>query len=147
MKEISYIAKLEGSLRLSAEGEWFHNGEPFQNKKLSDLFLRSVVWDNMERRFFIEIGPQRATFDIEDTAYFIISIDDSVSPWLLHLSDGTTETLQTDSLSISSRGPIYCTVKMGLHKAKFLRSAHQLLSTHVVGDNEIVIGGERITLK
>lgn len=141
----AYIAELTGSLRLSSEGEWFHNGVQFQNQKLSDLFSRSVVWDERAQEYFLEIGKQRATFSRDDTPYFVTAIDDGADPWMLNLSDGTREPLEPESLTVGHGDAVYCTVH-GSHRAKLLRPAHQTLARHVVGDREVSIHGKTIVL-
>ena len=141
-----YTAYLKGSLKLSKTGEWWHNGQPFQNQKVSDLFTRSLVWDESAAEYFIQIGTQRASFDCEDTAFFITSIDDTVSPWTIAISDGTTETLRGDNIEIGDEQQLYCIVH-GSHRARLTRSAHQALLCHVESDSSIVIDGTVYRIK
>lgn len=145
-KEIVYIAQLKGSLELSSEGVWIHNGTPYQNEKLSEMFSRSIIWDEKGGEYLVEIGNQRATFTCHDTAYFVRSIDDNGKDWVLQLSDGTSETLSPTSLEIGANDAIYCIVHQ-THKAKFLKSAHQMLAKYVASDNTLNINGQIITLK
>lgn len=144
-KEIAYTAQLKGSLRLSGEGKWFHNGAQFQNEKLSDLFLRSIVCDEQTGEYFVEIGNQRATFSCDDTAYFILGINDGTDPWILHLSNGSSEPFNPETLSAGTDGTVYCFVK-GSKRAKLLKPAHQTLAQYVTGDNEISINGKTYSL-
>lgn len=145
-KEILYTANLTGSLKLSANGEWFHNGLIFKNKRLSKLFHSSIVWDFHSREYFVEIGQQRARFDKIDTAYFVVSIDDTKEPWVLLLADESLETLNPASLSIGPENQIYCTVKGG-HKARFNRQAFQTLAQYVIADYQVKIGSLIVDLK
>lgn len=147
MTDIQYTAYLKGSLKLSKHGEWWHNGNPFTNKRLSDLFSRSIVWDKSANEFFVQIGKQRATFTLEDTPFFVLSINDQHVPWKIELSDGTSEILEPKSLVVGDESQIYCRVKGGAFKARFSRSAHQALLGYAGDDNSLLVSGERIILK
>ena len=141
-----YTAYLKGSLKLSQTGEWWHNGVPFSNPKLIDLFSRSIVWDEELKEYFIQIGQQRASFDCEDTAYFVAALDLEAKPCKILLSDGSSEELLTDTLSLGSEKQIYCVVK-GQHLARFSRGAHQVLLQLVSSDAAITIDGKKIKVK
>jgi len=140
-----YTAYLEGSLKLSKTGEWWHEGRPFANLRLAELFHHSIVWAEVEKRYFVQIGQQRASFDCEDTAYFVLQVDETATPWQLSVSDGSTEQLDPKSLSLGLEDQIYCTIK-GFHRARLSRSAHQQILTHVVSENQLSIGGQTIIM-
>ncbi|MCO6430249.1 MAG: DUF1285 domain-containing protein [Deltaproteobacteria bacterium] len=144
MSDIDYTANLSGSLRLSSNGIWIHEGEPFQNEKLAKLFHRSIVWDAKENRFYLQIGRQRAAFSWEDTVYFVTSVDLSGDP-VITLADETQETLNLSSMICGSDGSIYCTLRSG-HRAKFLRNSHQQLIRHAVDDRRLFINGIVVNL-
>lgn len=141
-----YTAYLEGSLKLSKTGEWRHNGQPFQNEKVAELFSRSIVWDDVSGRYYIQIGAQRATFECEDTAYFVLAIDDNKAPWMLALSDGSTEPLEPHSLTRGNKGQVYCRVH-GNHRARFSRGAHQVLLRAALDDERLLIAGQSYKLR
>lgn len=141
-----YIAQMEGSLLLTNDGVWIHNGVRFQNEKLSDLFSRSIVWDDTANRYYLEIGKQRATFSHERYVFFVKNINDSTNPWILEVSNGEQIALQPDSLSVDSEGQISCSIG-GKHRASFLRTAHQTVAPHIVGNDTISIGGQRFKIK
>ena len=145
MEEAIYTAFLKGSLKLSKTGEWWHNGKPFTNKKLSDYFHKSIFWRENEQDYVIRIGKQQATFDLEDTPFFVLTIDQSVVPWKITLSDGTTEELSPTSLSLGPEDQIYCLVKT-THRARFSRAAHQLLLAHAMSEDEIAVAGKTVKL-
>lgn len=135
------IPDLSGSLRLSEEGIWFHDDHPFTNEKLIDLFFRSVVWDEEKNSFVLKIGQYGAVFKCEDTPFFVRSIEGKDSDWEIHLSDSTVERLDPTTIFFGSKNQAYCKIKRG-HLARFTRSAHQSLMTHVEGDNTLRFGSE-----
>lgn len=145
MSEIEYTAELKGSLKLSKNGEWWHNGVAFQREALSNLFHRSIIWDEVEKQYFVKIGRQRARFDVEDTAYFVTELLDETRPWHLKLNDGSEEDLKAQTLCLGSEDQIYCQVK-DYHRARFSRSAHQRLLSHAVDERNIKVNDQLIQL-
>lgn len=143
--EILYTAYLKGNLALSKNGIWFYNGTPFTNPQIISLFHRSIVWDEAEKNYFVQIGQGRATFTCEDTAYFVQELHDSSAPWSVTLLDGTTETLAAETLLVGNEGQIYCSVKGGL-RARFLRNVHQQLLIHTISNDTLLVAGQRIKL-
>lgn len=140
-----YTAYLKGSLKLSKTGEWWHNGQPFQNVRVSELFTRCVVWDEQAGDYFIHIGAQRAAFDREDTAFFVTVLDDSTIPWTVHVSDESSEALAPEKLSIGSENQIYYPVH-DKHPARLTRAAHQTLLRYVGDDSAVIIAGRTYKL-
>jgi hypothetical protein len=145
MNDAPYLADLSKNLKLSATGEWWHDGRPFENRKLIELFNRSIVWDQNKDRYLLQIGGNQASFEYEDTVYFVTSLHDQNSPWKLALSDQTEELLAPSSLSLGSQNQIYCTVK-GSHRARFSRGAHQQLLAHAVDDTSLLLDGKNVSL-
>ncbi|MCB0311252.1 MAG: DUF1285 domain-containing protein [Bdellovibrionales bacterium] len=135
-----YTAYLEGELKLDKHGKWFHNGAPFQNNNLIELFNRSITWDDSQNKYFLNIGKGRASFLVEDTAYFVLELLDEEVPCQVRLSDRSQEELILNQIEIGAENQIYCYVKNG-HRARFSRSAHQALLKHASGPREIKLNG------
>jgi hypothetical protein len=140
-----YTAFLKGSLKLDCFGIWHHDDRPFANDKLAALFHRSIIWDETTQCYLIQIGRQRAEFDVEDTAWFVMLLDDVSYPWKLVLSDGSTEAFRPDAVSVGHDGQFYHLVKGG-HRARLSRPAHQRLLDHACSEREILVNGKRIQL-
>lgn len=140
--EALYTAYLDGKLILSAEGEWVHEGTPFQNERLSDLFFRSIEWEAERNRYVLRIGKGIATFTCEDTAYFVLAFGPG---WTAILSDGSSEPLSAGTLAAGRSSQIYCEVKGG-HRARLSRAAHQTLLEHAVSDDQVEIQGKLYTI-
>ena len=146
MSEPIYTAFLEGDLLLTARGEWVHRGVPFANDRLSDLFHRSIVWEEEPRRYVIRIGKQQATFRMEDCAYFVTALHDEKDPWEISLRDGTSETLRADTLRYGEADKLYIKVK-GEHAALFLSSAYQQIVRYAEDECRLRINGSLVTLR
>ena len=68
------------------------------------------------------------------------AVDWSTSPPLLHLSDGTTEPLDADTLSYRPGGRLYCRVKDRKFRARFKRHPyHDLIDRLEEEDGEVYL--------
>ncbi len=142
-----YTAYLDGSLVLSKYGQWWHKGQPFKNQKLSTFFHRSIIWEPDLKKYMLEIGPQRATFTCEDTAFFVTQLMDQEKPCKIKLADESCEILRADSLRLGAENQIYCRVKNGEHLARFGREAYQALLSHAQSDDTLCLDGQMVLLK
>jgi len=145
LKEILYTAYLTGSLKLSRFGEWWHNGVIFQNKRLSDFFHKSIVWDQKDAQYYLEIGNQRATFEIEGTAYFVAELLDQKLPWQVRLMDHSAQELDLESLKLGAQNEILCSLE-NKHLASFTKPAYQRLVSHIGEDGMLRAGKHLISL-
>lgn len=145
-EELLYTAALAGSLKLSAHGEWLHEGRPIGHPRIREYLFRHIEWHEPSRQYRLRFGKGAATFTCEDTAFFVADFRDDGSRIILTLSDGSEETLVIDSLTIGAAEQIYCTVKNG-HRARFLRGAHQYLLTHAVSDTELQLSGRTVRIR
>ena len=143
MDEVQYQAYLKGVLRLDARGTWFHNGVAFSNKKVRDLFFRSIVWREDIQEYVVRIGKGDAHFDCEDTAYFVTDIDTADAPWNLYLTDGSQELLNPHTLQQGAEHQLYCTLQSG-HRARFMQNCHQHILEFCEQDDAIRIGAELV---
>jgi len=135
------IPDLSGSLRLSAEGKWFHDDHEFTNEKLIDLFFRSIVWNEDRNGYILQVGKFSALFNCEDTPYFVLKLEGKDEEWKILLSDKTTENFIPSTLSFGGQNQAYCTVK-GAHKARFTRGAHQTLLEHACSETTLKFGSQ-----
>lgn len=141
MVEIAYTAYLEGSLQLTAAGEWIHNGVPFQNSSVIALFNRSVVWDPHDARYYVRIGKQQATFRCDDTAFFATALEQTRSPWRIVFSDGREEELLSARLSQGSAHQLYYKRSFDGQYARCSRGVHQQLVEHALDESTLRIDG------
>lgn len=142
---VTYTAYLEGSLSLTAEGEWLHDGSPFQNQNVAELFHRSVRWNQEAGRYELQIGKEVATFTVADTPYFVKEIRSIQREPEVVLLGGHCERLNIQSLSLGSSDQLYCLVN-GSHRARLLRSAHQELLRYTIDDSTLLVAGQRVQL-
>ncbi len=131
-------------IRLNARGNWTHEGLIFENKRIIDLFSRSVGRTE-GGTWVLEIGRFTYPIVVEDTGFFVERVDWSDDPPPLLLSDRSEEMLDLDTLTYQSGGRLYCRVKQGDFRARFKRSAYHSIIDHLQErDGEIVIAiGDR----
>lgn len=145
MGEIKYTAYLEGSLRLDAEGRWYHNGAPFRNSRVAELFSRSVSWDSSVRKWFVQIGEQRAAFSCDDTALFVAEVCDQMQPPAFRLTDGALVPISEARITAGDSNQLYLGLPDG-QLARFGRGALQRLLHFAVDDTVVEIGGVRCVI-
>jgi hypothetical protein len=125
-------------LVLHHDGRWSHEGQPILNRKLREVFDRSVVYLPEERKYVVKLGHFRGQIVVEEAGFFVRDID--LDSGAVHLSDGSTDELDPISLRTSSiDGALLCRVKRALDRdgvpARFFHAAQADL-LHAVEDDE-----------
>ena len=119
-------------LSLGADGRWYADGEPVLHKKLANLFSRYLrrkhsggyeIW--IDERYHADV-------EVEDTPYVVIGVDvDPSDDLYVELNDGSTERLAGNTLRVGPTDVLYCAVKNGTERARFLRSAYNQLADRI----------------
>jgi hypothetical protein len=103
-------------LVLHHDGRWTHQGHPILNRKIREVFDRSVRFlpdEGDEGKYVVQIGRHRGEIEVEEAGFFVREFDAEAGR--VRLSDGTTELLDASSLRLSTRdGALLCTVKRDL---------------------------------
>ena len=116
-------------LFLDKEGRWFHEGVEITHGRTRLLFSKSIRRDPTGK-YYVHVGPESAEVIVEDAPYTIRSVTLQEGPdgpprdYILHLNDETEERLESGSLVVSDENVMYCTVKGGTERARFLRAAY-----------------------
>jgi hypothetical protein len=138
-------------LILTRNGVWLSNAEPITHERTLQAFSRNLY--RCQEGFEIRIGQERKTVHVEDTIYFVQSIDGLPElGFSLRLNDGRTLELDPTTLKYSP-GRLTCSVphpNEGTHEdAKFLSNAYHELLRHIETDARgffITIDGKTILL-
>jgi len=154
-EEILEILRQGGQMdeiRLDKDGNWFHNGQPFTNKKIIEFFNRSI---NITADGTHVIHYDRYTYPIvvEDAPVFVTGVwFKGFGKWEqihLNLSTGGTELLDIHSIYYKN-ATLYCRVCGGRLIAKFRHSPfYHLLERldEVDGSFYLTLCGEKIQLQ
>jgi len=142
-------------LVLHHDGRWTHRGDPILNRKIREVFDRSVRFlpdEGDAGKYVVQIGRYRGEVEVEEAGFFVREFDAEAGR--VRLSDGTTEPLDPASLRLSIRDEaLLCTVKRDLVPeglpARFSHAAHSdlLLATEETCDGmALCMAGRRYPL-
>jgi len=126
-------------LFLDKEGRWFHEGVEITHGRTRLLFSKSIRRD-ASGKYGVHVGPVSAEVIVEDAPYTIKSVTilegDGGHPkgYILLLNDETQECLESDSLTVSEQNVMYCRVKEGAERARFLRAPYYQICTKLEYD-------------
>ena len=114
-------------LTFRSDGRWYADDDPVVHERLARLFSRYVrrkpgggyeIW--IDERYHADV-------EIEDTPHVVTAAHtDAAGHFTVDLNDGTTEVLDPDSLQVGANDVLYCRVKDGTERARFLRPAEGL---------------------
>ena len=103
----------ESTIRLDAEGRFFHDEHPVEHPKLAQAFHTWIARHPDDGRFILTNGYDWTYFTVEDVPYFVLAVRASDGDAILVLSDGTEEPLDPSTVRAGSRGDLYLSVKAG----------------------------------
>jgi hypothetical protein len=121
----------ESTIRLDAEGQFFHDDAPVEHPKLAEALHTWIARHPDDGRYILTNGYDWTYFIVEDVPYFVRSLRDEGGDAILVLSDGTEEALDPSTVRPGKRGDLYLTVKKdakgGPFDAKLTRFAQTQL--------------------
>ena len=126
-------------LRFGSDGRWYADGEPVTHARLARFFTRHLrrkvpggyeIW--VDERYHADV-------EIEDSPFVVISVsadgETGSTPcrpgFILHLNDETTERLDPETLQVGADNVLYCRIKGGTERARFLRPAYYQLAQFI----------------
>ncbi|MCD6496942.1 MAG: DUF1285 domain-containing protein [Deltaproteobacteria bacterium] len=130
MKAIFEDRARNHEIRLDREGRWTYRGAPVTNKKVVDLFNRSIR-RTTEGDWVLHVGKDIHPIIIEDTPYFVERMDLEGENPIVFLNDGTAEILVPETIRYKPVGRLYCLVKDGTTPARFTWNAYHGLAEHM----------------
>ena len=131
-------------LVLHHDGRWSHEGAPLLNRKLRQLFDRSVRVAPEEGKFVVQVKHFRGQIEVEEAAFFVRDVDLELGQ--LRLSDGSVEVFDVASLVPSAFDRAWlCRVKRDLRPGGVLARFGQAAQAEVQA--AVSIQGDRIVLR
>ncbi|MGK5089346.1 hypothetical protein WDW86_17480 [Bdellovibrionota bacterium FG-2] len=144
---MSKVQAQGNKLLLSKEGLWFIDGGEITHARTLEVLNKNLY--RTPEGIFVQIGREQAWIDVEDTIYFVVSLEGTPDTgFKLTLSDETQEELDPTTL-IYSNERLVCRVKGGLEEAKFLRGPYHEILKHVIeGEKGYILrcGSRHITV-
>lgn len=120
----------ESSLRLDAEGRFWHEGNPVEHAGMALAFASWVQRHPDDGRYILNNGYDWSYLQVEDTPFHVRAVrpDADGRELSIELSDGSTELLDPAALELSAEGVLYMAVKQGAFRARFARGAQLALA-------------------
>lgn len=124
LRSLLEAEKLEDEIILDKNGKWWHNGEPFSNKKIIDFFNQSICL-TVEGTYVLQYDRYVYPITVEDVPVFITGARfegfAQFEKVYINLSTGKEEELDVSTL-VYKNNTLYCRVGDGTFEAKFHRS-------------------------
>jgi len=119
-------------LSFRADGRWYADDEPVVHERLARLFGRYVrrkpsggyeIW--IDERYHADV-------EVEDTPWVVTALHrDPAGALSIELNDGTIEPLDASSLQVGTGEVLYCRVRGGAERARFLRPVYYQLAESI----------------
>ena len=151
MARAGFYAVESGKISFRHDGRWYNDEEVIENPRIALLFSRSIR-RNPDGSYFLQVADERASITVEDTPYVVIGVeDDGRGGFAIVTNDEMREALDPSTLEVGDANVLYCRVKQGEFRARFLRNAYYRLAEHFITDDgenfSIAIGGRRYPIR
>ena len=140
-------------IRLDAEGNWFHNGEPFTNQRIIRFFNSSITITR-DGTYVLHYANFTYPIVVEDAPIFVTGARfegfADFEHVILTLSSGEEEELSIATLHIRKAAELYCYVRNNTMLARFKRSAAFTILERLEESDDIfyvTIAGNKIVLE
>lgn len=145
----------ESSIRLDAEGRFWHAGELVRHPGMQAAFATWIRRHPDDGRYVLCNGYDWTYFSVDDVPHFVRAVASAGSAegegLRLSLSDGTEELLDPASLRLGARDALYCRVKGGAFEARFTPGAQSSLWPYLIegaaGEPQLELGGRRYPIR
>ena len=118
----------ESSIRLDAEGRFFHDKEAFQHPGMARAFATWIARHPDDGRYILNNGYDWSYFEVEDVPFFVERVLPSAAGPVLVLSDGSQEPLDPETLATGEGDRLYVKVKQRAFEARFRQAAQIALA-------------------
>jgi hypothetical protein len=141
MARAGFYAVQNSEIRFGRDGRWYADGEPIANARIADLFSRHLQ-RAPDGSYVLRIGDEEAAVIVDDTPYVVTAVEpDGAGALFVRVNDGSREALDPHTLHVGANDVVYCRVKRGSERARFLRAAYYQLSAYIAA------AGERFVLR
>jgi hypothetical protein len=151
MARAGFYAVESGKISFRRDGNWYSDGERIDNPRIALLFSRSIK-QNPDGSYYLQVAEERAPITVEDTPYVVKAVvDDGAGGFTIVTNDDEREPLDPTTLEVGRDNVLYCRVKGGGFRARFLRTAYYHLSNSFFADEgetySIVVHGRRYPIR
>ncbi len=135
MPRAGFYAVESGKISFRRDGRWYNDDEVIENPRIALLFSRSIR-RNPDGGYLLQVADERAPITVEDTPYVVTAVeDDGHRGFVIVTNDQLREPLDPSTLEVGDANVLYCRVKRGEFRARFLRNAYYALADHFVTED------------
>jgi hypothetical protein len=151
MARAGFYTVESGKISFRRDGNWYSDEERIDNQRIALLFSKSIR-PNPDGSYYLQVAEERASITVEDTPYVVKTIqDDKGGGIILVTNDDEREPLDPTTLEVGDENVLYCRVKGGQFRARFLRSAYYHLTSALIAEDgdrvSIVVDGRRYPIR
>jgi uncharacterized protein len=137
MARAGFYAVESGTISFRRDGHWYNDDERIENPRIAMLFSQSIR-RNPDGSYFLQVAEERAPITVEDTPYVVTTIeDDGRGGIVIVTNDDAREALDAATLEVGADNVLYCRIKRGEFRARFLRTAYYHLADYFVTDDGV----------
>lgn len=145
-----YIVE-SGKISFRRDGSWYNDEDRIENPRIALLFSQSIK-RKPDGSYELRVAEERAPITVEDTPYVVTTIEnDGRGGFVTVTNDEVCEPLDPATLEVGVENVLYCRVKHGDERARFLRSAYYHLAEFFVTDDgenfSLAIGTQRFPIR
>lgn len=128
----------ESTIRLDADGHFWHDDERFENPRMSEAFHGWIRRHPDDRRYILSNGYDWTYFVVDDTPFFVNAVRVEPAGVRLLLSNG--DEVPLEGLNAGPDGSLYApvTVRGDRYEARFSRHAQTQLDPALVEKDGVV---------
>jgi hypothetical protein len=150
MGRAGFYAIESGKISFRRDGNWYTDDERIDNPRIALLFSRSIK-PNPDGSYYLQVAEERAPIIVEDTPYVVKTVHEDDGGFVVVTNDDEHEPLDPSSLEVGNDNVLYCRVKGGACRARFLRTAYYHLSNNFFSDEgetfSLVVHGQRYPIR
>lgn len=150
MGRAGFYAVESGKISFRRDGNWYSDDERIDNPRIALLFSRSIK-RNPDGSYYLQVAEERAPITVEDTPYIVKMVYENDGGFVIVTNDDEHELLDPSSLEVGKDNVLYCRVKDGAFRARFLRTAYYHLSNNFLSDEgetfSLVVQGQRYPIR
>ncbi len=150
MGRAGFYAVESGKISFRRDGNWYTDDERIDNPRIALLFSRSIK-RNPDGGYYLQVAEERAPITVEDTPYVVKTVYQTNGGFDIVTNDEEQEPLDPMSLEVGPDNVLYCRVKGGAFRARFLRTAYYHLSNNFFADEgetfSLVVHGRRYPIR
>jgi hypothetical protein len=151
MARAGFYAIESGKISFRRDGNWYSDDERIDNPRIALLFSRSIKC-NPDGSYYLQVAEERAPITVEDTPYVVKAVyEDDSGGFTIVTNDDERALLDPATLEVGRDNVLYCRVKGGVFKARFLRTAYYHLSNSFFTEEgetfSLVVRGCRYPIK